>query len=245
VKQCTDCGKDKPLSSYYRLTKQRTGLNPRCKVCVNRRNQAYADANPERTLEWKRRAALRRWAKTHLRMDQHVLEALMARANDQCEAGCGRASTAAVSRKGNSYRLTLDHDHATGIVRGMLCWQCNTALGLVDDDPTLLRKLAEYLEHPPGVPSPAEFAEQVQARQQSDVFLQSKRPATGWRQSAESRAKIATAQTGRPSPFKGVPRSPEVVEKIRLGHLGKKRSDEARANIRAARLRSLAKKEDT
>ena len=39
-----------------------------------------------------------------------------------------------------------DHDHVTKEVRGILCLNCNAAMGLVKDDPNRLRMLAEYLE---------------------------------------------------------------------------------------------------
>ena len=40
----------------------------------------------------------------------------------------------------------VDHDHATGRVRGILCRRCNAALGMGKDDPAILRTRAEYLE---------------------------------------------------------------------------------------------------
>jgi hypothetical protein len=43
-------------------------------------------------------------------------------------------------------RLAVDHDHATGQVRGLLCWSCNGAIGLLQDDPALIRKVAVYVE---------------------------------------------------------------------------------------------------
>ena len=42
--------------------------------------------------------------------------------------------------------LHLDHDHATGEKRGWLCPACNTALGLLQDNPTTLQNLIEYLK---------------------------------------------------------------------------------------------------
>lgn len=40
----------------------------------------------------------------------------------------------------------LDHDHASGAVRGLLCSACNTGMGLLGDNPNLLRIAAQYLE---------------------------------------------------------------------------------------------------
>lgn len=40
----------------------------------------------------------------------------------------------------------VDHDHTTGRVRGILCLQCNSAIGSLDDDPGRLRRAILYLE---------------------------------------------------------------------------------------------------
>jgi hypothetical protein len=42
-------------------------------------------------------------------------------------------------------RLGVDHDHRTGKVRGLLCRKCNILLGLMDDDPQLMKNMEEYL----------------------------------------------------------------------------------------------------
>jgi len=41
--------------------------------------------------------------------------------------------------------IHIDHDHATGAVRGMLCFRCNAALGQLGDSPATLVRAARYL----------------------------------------------------------------------------------------------------
>lgn len=42
--------------------------------------------------------------------------------------------------------IAIDHDHFTGFVRGLLCKHCNSGLGHFKDDPSAMRRAAQYLE---------------------------------------------------------------------------------------------------
>lgn len=47
---------------------------------------------------------------------------------------------------GSTFRLCIDHNHATGAFRGVLCHNCNLALGHLHDDPDIIIKLLNYLK---------------------------------------------------------------------------------------------------
>jgi Recombination endonuclease VII len=60
-------------------------------------------------------------------------------------ANCGNPETRA-DKNGRISEFQVDHNHATGKLRGLLCFACNTGLGQFRDSPDLLRKAANYLE---------------------------------------------------------------------------------------------------
>lgn len=53
-----------------------------------------------------------------------------------CDAKVGR---------GNTKKLFVDHCHATNKIRGLLCGKCNSALGMLNDNPRLIQKALEYI----------------------------------------------------------------------------------------------------
>lgn len=65
------------------------------------------------------------------------------------EAQQGRCAICKGTRRG---RLDVDHDHSTGIVRGLLCAADNRkVLKYAKNDPERLRRAADYLERPPAI----------------------------------------------------------------------------------------------
>lgn len=74
------------------------------------------------------------------RLGYGEFHALLAAQNGKC---------AICARNGGGWGgsdLKIDHCHTTGLVRGLLCGNCNTAIGRFGDDPVRLQKAAQYLE---------------------------------------------------------------------------------------------------
>jgi hypothetical protein len=98
--------------------------------------RAWRNANPEKVkdIELKTRFGIT------LQDYQRMAEAQ----NHRC-AICGGLETG-VDKQGVPRRMPVDHCHATGKIRELLCSACNKALGGFRDRPDLLRKAAEYVE---------------------------------------------------------------------------------------------------
>ncbi|MEU9871123.1 endonuclease VII domain-containing protein [Actinomadura sp. NPDC048021] len=58
----------------------------------------------------------------------------------------------AICSQPRKQRLSVDHDHKTGLVRGLCCRMCNgKLLTSARDNPETLRAAADYLENPPAL----------------------------------------------------------------------------------------------
>jgi hypothetical protein len=123
-KTCFKCGKEKPLSAFMREKKGRHGLRGSCKDC-------------ERPMFHESRL-------------KQVFGITLAEYNRMYESQGGVCAICGLPERrtegpGVTAKLCVDHDHKTGKVRGLLCRTCNSALGLVNDDISVLLRCMEYL----------------------------------------------------------------------------------------------------
>jgi hypothetical protein len=133
-KTCSACGNFKSLDEYYKGS-GKYGRRATCNTCSNERVNTYNRANPSRTRARVRKSAL----KTQYGLTPERFAEMWEEQGGQC------ASCADPLRRGSAGHA-VDHCHATGRLRELLCMGCNTSLGAQKDDPVRLRKLADYLE---------------------------------------------------------------------------------------------------
>lgn len=94
--------------------------------------------SPQNNYPDRRRNAYRRYGIT---LEEY--DTMLMKQNDVC-AICKNPETMK-HKSGRFYNLSIDHDHETGRVRGLLCRNCNVGLGNFADDILQLRSAISYL----------------------------------------------------------------------------------------------------
>jgi hypothetical protein len=139
MRRCPRCKLVHPLTNYYKAKDRVSGYRAYCKPCTKEIALAYHAENPDKRERSVKRANLKRW----YGLTYEEYEELRRQQGDAC-AICRKAEAVVVN--GAPRLLSVDHDHRTGQVRGLLCSNCNRAVGNLQDDPALCRAAAEYLE---------------------------------------------------------------------------------------------------
>ena len=151
LKQCSMCEQLLDVVLFKKNSGSYDGLNPSCDSCHRvSRNRPERKAKRE---VWKQSPEGRASIKKHNR-SRKAFAAYLARAYGLSfsdfsslvveQLGLCAGCLVELVPEGRN-RFHVDHDHATGKVRGLLCASCNSALGLAHDSPTVLRQLAAYL----------------------------------------------------------------------------------------------------
>lgn len=106
----------------------------RGRQCTDRAISAWRTRNPDKCKVYAKRSQIKRKYGITLEERMAMLDAQ------------GGVCAACMQPKSNKGDWTTDHCHDSGKVRGILCTQCNTALGLLAEDPERIRALALYIE---------------------------------------------------------------------------------------------------
>jgi len=148
LKRCSRCHQWLLLAQYTKTKARWDGLSAMCRACGRVRHASYYATHTEEHRQYykeynaaHKEEQRQHGKKYHLKRNYSIsledYDRLFASQGGVC-AICGSPS--------NGRALDVDHDHETGEVRSLLCNNCNRGLGRFKDNPSLLRRAADYVE---------------------------------------------------------------------------------------------------
>ena len=132
MKTCIECKQNLDISKFEKHSSARDGRRNQCHEC---RYSIRINNNPNR-LEKQKSWSLK--YRRGISMEEYTK--ILKSQNYVCAICKGSVSH---SRR----RLPVDHDHMTGLVRGILCDPCNLMLGFSKDNIQILESAIKYLKN--------------------------------------------------------------------------------------------------
>ena len=142
-KKCSKCRKLQIIDNFYLCKKRKSGIYSKCKSCCRKYyNSRYASKKAHvRRIQAKsliknqngRKNALLKYF-FGITLDQY--NEILASQNGKC---------AICYKPPDKRRLCVDHDHKSGKIRGLLCHQCNHAIGLFYENKQVMKNAIGYL----------------------------------------------------------------------------------------------------
>ena len=138
MKSCSTCGVEKPLTEFY--ARPNGVLRAQCKTCHGAKSRqspsAHGPVHREYQRRWRAKGGQHKMVLKRFGLTPAEYAARLEAQSGACAICGGR----------DARRLSVDHNHETGAVRGLLCRNCNVGIGALGDDADVLRRAAEYLE---------------------------------------------------------------------------------------------------
>jgi hypothetical protein len=129
MKFCSKCADVRPLTDFPKNRSTRSGYGSYCKPCHNETTRKNIQKNYGTTRHYH---LMRRYG-----IGAAEVEQLLGAQGWICPI-CTTSLTLKTAH--------VDHDHATGLARGIVCFSCNGGLGQFRDNPQVLRRAASYVE---------------------------------------------------------------------------------------------------
>jgi hypothetical protein len=145
MKRCNRCKKEKSKKDFFVNSKRSDGLQTYCKPChleYGRERYANPEAFQRRKInrevyKERRKESSRKWyLKSTYGITEQEYSKLFKKQSGQCW----------ICKESKEYLLHVDHSHISGNIRGLLCGECNRALGLFKDNKSILRMAIKYLD---------------------------------------------------------------------------------------------------
>lgn len=134
MKTCIRCDKDKELDEFHKNKNRSFGRQDICKLCKKEYDKQWRKNNAAINYMYHR--------KSHLKTAYGLTYEAYSKMWQEQEARC---KICGIGQENLKLTLSVDHDHKTGKVRGLLCRSCNGMLGLAKDNVEILNNAIKYL----------------------------------------------------------------------------------------------------
>lgn len=138
---CTNCHEFKPRQEFYPRKQSPRARHTQCKKCIAAHALAWKRKNQPYDSDAARRTNLHQ----QYGLTPEAIDCMSEEQGHAC-AICGDPPKSRLRRNGRIHHgFFVDHDHATGAVRGLLCARCNNGLGQFKDNIDLMQLAIDYL----------------------------------------------------------------------------------------------------
>ena len=148
--KCTSCIQEKALSEFKSSKTAKRGHRAVCKECDSLLNEKWRKDNAaykqQQDKEWKEAnpdKVLFSYFKYNLKRNFGITVEDYASILESQDNRCAICGTEQCT---TGRRLAVDHDHDTGVIRGLLCQACNTGIGKLNEDVQILERAIHYLK---------------------------------------------------------------------------------------------------
>ena len=145
TKRCIKCGIAKNANEFHKNKEHKDDLTSQCGMCRNERGRQIDKTEKGREYYRKYRKGSKHrncYLKRNYNITLEQYNTMFIFQGGVC-AICGCPEITKV--KNVIKRLSVDHNHITGKVRGLLCMKCNQALGLLNENPVIIKSLLRYI----------------------------------------------------------------------------------------------------
>lgn len=153
MKTCRGCGEHKAIEFFYCFPSRDKRPEGLCKKCMaDRKNntrdkakaaaysKAYLTRNPDVSGH---NNLMRKFTQRGLTLDRY--HSMAERQDFLCDMCHEEPRPRKSSKRVFFDNFVIDHNHSTGKVRGLICVDCNAALGMLRDSSLIAMKAADYL----------------------------------------------------------------------------------------------------
>lgn len=157
TKRCSKCKKEFPKTTEYFYTYGKY-LRHICKACSTLENREWREKNSDHKKAYDKEYSKRNKDKIKERYHKHAtlarikeVERLYNLTEEELQDkmnlqnGCCAICKDSLVGPNSTHSYSIDHNHSTGDARGLLCPNCNTAIGLLREDLIIFESAIEYL----------------------------------------------------------------------------------------------------